>query len=119
MVTIELQQLRFHAFHGLYAGEEKTGSPYEVNVRVIYEEGSRSLDNLENTVNYVEVFNIVKQRMLQPAPLLETVAEHIIRDIKERFSFVREVEVSLFKLEPPVPQFQGRLGITMHKQFNG
>jgi len=119
MVTIELQQLRFHAYHGLYPGEEKTGSPYEVNVRVIYEEGARSLDNLENTVNYVEVFEIVKQRMLEPAPLLETVAERIIRDIKERFSFVRAIELSVFKLEPPVPQFQGKLGITMHKQFNG
>ena len=117
MVTIELQNVRFRAFHGMYAGEEKTGSSYEVNVRVLYEEGHEPFDNLKNTINYVEVFDIVKQRMAIPQPLLETVAEGIIRQIKHQYPFTREIMFSIFKLEPPIENFQGKVGVTMHKVY--
>ncbi len=118
MVTIELQNIRLQAFHGIYDGEQNTGNPYEVNVKVIYEEGSGEFDNLKNTINYVEVFEVVKKRMSIPTPLLEKVAESIIRKIKHQFPFTREVIVSIYKLEAPIENFQGKIGVTMHKQFN-
>lgn len=118
MVTIELQNIRLHAFHGLYAGEEKTGSPYEVSVKVVYNENGSQFDNLENTVNYVTVFEIIKERMSIPTPLLEKVATGIIDQIKHRFPFTVEILVSILKLEPPIENFQGKIGVTIHKEFN-
>lgn len=119
MVTIELQKLRLHAFHGLYEGEEKVGSAYEVDVRVMYEEGNNTFDSLENTVNYAEVFDIVKQRMKMRMPLLEKVANGIIHAIHQRYPFVKEIGVSIYKLEAPIENFQGRLGVTIRKEFHG
>ncbi len=118
MVTIELQNIRFHAFHGIYEGEKKTGSAYDVSVKVIYDEGSSGFDNLENTINYVEVFDILKQGMQTPTPLLEKVAQGIIEAVKQRWPFSVEIMVSVFKLEPPIENFQGKIGVTIHKQFN-
>lgn len=118
MVTIELHNLRLQAYHGVYDGEKKTGSPYEMNVKVIYEEGTEEFDNLKNTINYVEVFEIVKKWMSIPTPLLEKVAESIIRNIKQQFPFTREIIISIYKLEPPIENFQGKIGVTMHKQYN-
>ena len=118
MVVIELQHLQFLAFHGVYEGERKTGSPYEVNVRAVYIETDTRFDSLKNTINYVDVFNIVKTRMHIPTPLLEKVAEGIIEDIKNQYSYTSEVTVTIYKLEAPIENFQGKVGVTIHKQFD-
>jgi len=117
MVVIELQNVQFQAYHGLYEGEEKIGSPYEVNVKITYDEGDTTFDDLKNTINYVEIFDIVKQRMTVPTPLLEKVAQGILRKIKHHYPFVSEVMISIYKLQPPIPGFQGKVGISMTKKF--
>ncbi|WEK33991.1 MAG: dihydroneopterin aldolase [Candidatus Pseudobacter hemicellulosilyticus] len=117
MVTIELLQLRFHAYHGIYEGEDRTGSPYEVNIKVDYEEADTQFSDLKNTINYVEIFEIVKQRMIIPTPLLEKVAEGIVRRIKHQYPFTTGVTLSIYKLEPPIEGFQGKIGITLQKRF--
>jgi 7,8-dihydroneopterin aldolase/epimerase/oxygenase len=118
MVTVELQNIRLHAYHGVYEGEKKTGSPYDVSIKVIYEEVDSRFDNLENTINYVAVFGIIKERMKAPLPLLEKVAAGMIEEIKQRWPFAVEIMVSIYKLEPPIENFQGRVGVTINKQFN-
>ncbi|MFT3827762.1 MAG: dihydroneopterin aldolase [Chitinophagaceae bacterium] len=117
MVVIELQNVQFQAYHGLYEGEEKTGGPYEVNAKVTYEETDTSFDDLRSTINYVEIFNIVKQRMQVPTPLLEKVAAGIIRKIRHSYPFVTEVSISIYKLEPPITGFQGKIGVTLYQKF--
>jgi dihydroneopterin aldolase len=118
MVTIELQNIRLQAYHGLYEGEQKTGSPYEVNLKVMYDEGDVSFDNLKHTINYVDVFEIVKQRMKVATPLLEKLAEDIIRKLKHQYPFATEISISVYKLEPPIENIQGKIGVTMHKRFD-
>jgi dihydroneopterin aldolase len=119
MVVIELNQVRLHAFHGVYEGEKLTGSNYEVNVRVAYEEGDTTFDDLKNTINYVEILEIVKQRMRIPTGLLEKVADGIIRKIRHQYAFTREISITIYKLEAPVENFQGKIGVTLHKKFDG
>jgi dihydroneopterin aldolase len=118
MTTIHLHNVRLHAFHGIYEGEKKIGSPYEVSVKVMYDEGQTKFELLKNTINYVEVFGTVKQVMAVPLPLLEKVALAIIERIKQRWTFIVEAEVSIYKLEPPIESFQGKLGVTIVKHFN-
>jgi 7,8-dihydroneopterin aldolase/epimerase/oxygenase len=118
MTTIELQNIRLHAFHGIYDGEKKTGSPYDVSVKVVYDEGAGQFDNLEKTINYVVVFEIIKQKMQMPLPLLEQVAMAIIGEIKQRWPFAVDIVVSIYKLEPPIENFQGKMGVSIHKEFN-
>jgi 7,8-dihydroneopterin aldolase/epimerase/oxygenase len=118
MVTIELQNIRLHAYHGVYPGELKTGSPYDVSIKVVYDEGTTHFDKLENTINYVAIFGIIRERMKVPTPLLEKVALGMIEAIEQRWPFIVEVMVSVYKLEPPIENFQGRVGVTIHKQFN-
>lgn len=119
MVVIELQQVRLQAFHGVYAGEQKTGSLYEINVKVSYEEGDTTFDDLKNTINYVEILEIVKQRMRIPTGLLEKVADDIIRTIKQQYPFSTGISFSIYKLDAPVENFQGKIGVTLHKKFDG
>ena len=119
MVVIELNQVKLRAFHGIYEGEKLTGSDYEINVRVVYEEGDSTFDDLKNTINYVEILDIVKQRMRIPTGLLEKVADSIIRKIRHQYPFSTEISISIYKLDAPVENFQGKLGVTIHKKFDG
>ncbi|MEP7258541.1 MAG: dihydroneopterin aldolase [Flavitalea sp.] len=118
MICVELRDVTIHSFHGLYEGEEKIGSAYIVNLAVTYEEHPGDLDNLSDTVDYVDLYHIVKQRMQVPAALLEKLCDSIIRHIKHQYAFVKEIKLSVFKLQPPIENFEGKLGVSMHKKFN-
>jgi dihydroneopterin aldolase len=117
MITVHLSNLSFHAFHGVVEGESTLGSNYEVDVTVNYDEGEVPLNELNNLVNYADVYEIVKKRMAIPTPLLEEVAEAMIRKIRHQYKQVTEIAVSIYKLQPPIPNFQGKVGITLHKVF--
>jgi dihydroneopterin aldolase len=119
MVVIELNQVKLHAYHGVYEGEKLTGSSYEINVRVAYEECDSTFDDLKNTINYVAVLDIVKQRMRVPTGLLEKVADGIIREIRQQYPFTKEISLSIYKLDAPVENFQGKIGVTLYKKFDG
>ena len=119
MVVIELNQVKLHALHGVYEGEKYTGSNYEINIRVAYEEGDTTFDDLKNTINYVQILEIVKQRMRISTGLLEKVADGIIREIKRQYPFTTEISLTIYKLDAPVENFQGKIGVTLHKKFDG
>ena len=118
MISIELNDVRIHGNHGLYKGELITGNSYELNLSVYYDEGTRTFENLENTINYVRLYEIVRQRMEIPTHLLEKLCEDIIREIKTQYPFIKEARISLYKLQAPIENFEGRVGVTLYKVFD-
>lgn len=116
MIEVHLKQLKFHAFHGLYPGEELTGGPFEVNLTVSYEPASPVL-TIEQTVNYVVIYEIVKQHMQVPTGLIETVAQNICNAIKKQFPFIKGIVIDIDKCSPPIVQFEGRTGITLKQTY--
>jgi|SRR6476661_295175 7,8-dihydroneopterin aldolase/epimerase/oxygenase len=111
MLTIELSKLRFHAYHGLYHEEKKLGGDFEVNVTVIHEPAKIPVVHINETIDYMIVYNLVKEIMQHPQPLLETVATVIASEILKRFSHAQEVIVSVTKLNPPIISFEGMVGV--------
>ena len=118
MLTVHLNDLRFFAHHGVFDGEAVAGAGFEVQLQVSYDEKEISFDDLRNVLNYVELYDIVKKRMATPAPLIEEIAESIIREIRHEYSFVKEISLSIFKLQPPIGYFQGKVGVTLQKKFD-
>jgi dihydroneopterin aldolase len=117
MVTVQLHKLIFSGRHGVFKEELATGNTFEVNLDVLYDEKDRPFEGLDSIVNYVNLFDIVKLRMHQPSPLLEKIAEEIINKIQEQYPFIREVILSIYKLQAPIGNFQGKAGMTLHKKF--
>ncbi|MEO5683113.1 MAG: dihydroneopterin aldolase [Chitinophagaceae bacterium] len=118
MLTVHLSDLRFFAHHGVFDGEPETGAEFEVHLHVKYEEKKIKFDNLKNVLNYEELYLIVKKRMAMPTPLVEEVAESIIRKIRHEYSFIREVSITIYKLQAPIEHFQGKVGVTLQKKFD-
>ena len=119
MLSVHLSELKFYAYHGFYEEERKLGNNYEVDITVKYDENTYRLDDLTNLVNYETIYEIVKKRMAIPTPLLEELAESLISKIRHQYKQVSEISVAIFKLQPPIENFQGKAGITLHKTFEG
>lgn len=118
MITIELKDVQIQASHGLYKGEAKTGNTYQLDLRVLYDEGTRTFDKLENTINYVKLYEIVRQRMQTATPLLERLCDDIIKEIKLQYPYIKEARISLYKLQAPLENFEGKVGVTLQKIFD-
>lgn len=101
--TILLTGMRFYAYHGCFEEEQKIGTHFVVDVALTYNaEAAVTNDDVEQSVNYQLVYKTIRKVMDTPQHLIETVADHIIREIKRDFPQVLKVTVKLCKLNPPL-----------------
>lgn len=110
-MEICLDRLSFHARHGVLPQERETGGHFLVSLRLQIDEADAAdalaADRLEGTVNYAEVYDLVRREMEQPSALLERVAARLAAALVRRFSKLREVEVEVTKRTPPIAGFDG------------
>ncbi len=116
MITIHLKNCSFYAYHGMYAEESVTGGTFMVDASVDFEPLKR-ISKLEETINYIEVYGIIKKHMQQPYPLLETLAMDIADAIYEADKKVKKINITIYKMNPPLVNFIGNLGISFSKEF--
>ncbi len=65
---IYLDDLRFHAFHGVMPQERLTGNDYTIDIKIGYDVSLAMVsDNVDDTLNYAEVYKIVDQEMGVPS----------------------------------------------------
>ncbi|MEK7224812.1 MAG: dihydroneopterin aldolase [Bacteroidota bacterium] len=108
LITIELKELHFYAYHGLYAEEKKTGNEFEVNLTVSYQPPSGTITDISDTVNYAALYALLKKEMTKPRHLLETFVMEAAELIHLSFPLIKNIEISITKLHVPVPRFTGR-----------
>ncbi|ATL47873.1 dihydroneopterin aldolase [Chitinophaga caeni] len=101
MLTIALESIEFFAYHGYYEEERILGNNFILDIAVKINPAG-AVEHLSETVNYMHLYNIAKQVMEIPQPLLEEVVADISNRIKERHPEVLYSSVSLRKLAPPM-----------------
>ena len=100
---IFLNSVHFYAFHGVMPQEQKVGGEFLVDLRVGYPiEKAMETDEVSDTLNYAELYALVKQEMETPSRLLEHVAGRIARAIQERFPLVSSIDLKITKKNPPM-----------------
>ena len=109
---IHLHDVLFHSLHGLHEEEKLIGGEFLVNVSAGFNPAAATIRLLNDTVDYVAVYNLVKDRMNQPSPLVETIAMEIAYKILAQFSIVQNVQISIKKLHPPIAAFEGSVGVS-------
>ena len=116
---IELEEMRFWAFHGCLESERRNGNLFLVDFRGELDmKKAAGSDNLEDTVNYGLVYDLVKEEMRVPSDLLENVAGRIVRRIAERFPEFVRFSVRVSKRRPPVegPVQWSRVTLTFNNE---
>ena len=95
---IHLRRLRFHAFHGVLAQERQVGADFLLDVKVGYPLAqAMQSDEVADTLNYADVYDLVAREMQQPSRLLEHVAGRIAAAIGQA-----SIDLELTKLNPPM-----------------
>ena len=103
MGIIKVENIRVYAYHGCLPEETQIGSDYRVDIEVEADLSQSSLsDDLNDTVDYVLLNQIVKEEMASASKLLETVAKRILDRIFNEASLVLKASVSVSKLNPPI-----------------
>lgn len=112
---IYLNEVRFHAFHGVMPQERTVGSDFLVSVRIGYDYAkAMQTDKVDDTLNYAEVYQLVKQEMERPSSLLEHVAGRIADTLVRHFPMVKSIDLSLTKLNPPMGADCKGAGVELH-----
>jgi len=103
MECIELKKMLFHAYHGVMKQELIVGNTFQVDLKLFLDLSQAvQTDNLEDTVNYADIFNLVKEEMATPSHLLEHIAGRIVQKIKQKYPAISKITIRLAKLNPPV-----------------
>jgi dihydroneopterin aldolase len=98
-----LEGLEFHAYHGVYPHERSSGNKFELDVIVETEFADTAFqDHLSGTVNYEDVYAIVKEEMAKPSKLLERVGHSIGEKILAAFPSAFAVQIDISKFNPPI-----------------
>ena len=114
---IELKGLRFFAYHGLYEEETKVGNEFEVDVSIAYNAPETVVSSIGQTINYAEVFGILKDEFNQTKHLLETCAMQIADRLQKQFPQIEKLTISIKKLNPPITNFVGSVVVTFTTVF--
>ena len=100
---IELEGMEFKAYHGCLEQEKVRGNVFTVDFRGELDlSAAAESDNLDDTLNYGEIYEIVADEMSIPSELLENVAGRIVKEIERRFPQLIAFSVRVSKKRPPV-----------------
>ena len=116
MFTICLNKLKFFAYHGVHAEEALIGTDFEVSVSIVLN-APEIVQELNDTINYVTVYEIIKRHFAQPEKLLETLAQNITQEIQKIDNRITSINITIDKINAPISNFIGTVGVTYLKSY--
>jgi len=116
MLTIQLHQLQFFAYHGLYEVEKINGNNFLMDIDICIGETGK-IENINQTIDYVKVYDLISNRMKVPTPLLETLAQELAAGIYVLDNRIISITISIKKLTPPINNFLGTVGVLIKQTY--
>ena len=100
---IYLDDMRFYAYQGVMEQERRVGGEYSVSLTVEADLADAvRTDDVDDTINYAELYTLVKHEMTVPSKLLEHVAGRIGQRVIAEHERITAVTVRVTKLNPPI-----------------
>ncbi len=114
LYTIRLEQMVFRAFHGCYELERKVGNRFTVDLEITTPLGKvAESDDVTKAVNYLTVYELVREEMKITSHTIEAVAQRIIRRIKDEYPEIETLRCELAKEAPPLGGKVARVSVVM------
>ncbi|HPS64338.1 MAG TPA: dihydroneopterin aldolase [Ignavibacteria bacterium] len=104
MTVIKINNAKFYAYHGDLEYERQYGNQFEVDIEMNCDLTLLdNLDKLTKTVDYLAVYNTVRDIFNKNKfYLIETVNKKICDVLLERFPLIQEIKVSVRKPNAPL-----------------
>ena len=95
--SIKLNNLTFFAFHGVHEHEIREGQNFNLDLIISYYL-SDSVDNISNTIDYIDLYQIIKNTVTQKRfNLLESLGNELISDIKNKYKSIYYIKINIRK----------------------
>ncbi|MGL4993371.1 MAG: dihydroneopterin aldolase [Bacteroidales bacterium] len=99
---IELDEMEFFAYHGVFEQEALVGNRFRVWLKLYVNiDKAIETDDIDTTVSYADIYEVVKQQLAIRANLLEHLAGRVVNQLYKEFGTIQEIEIKLAKLNPP------------------
>ena len=114
--VITVNNIKLYSYHGCLEEEALIGGNYIVDVEIFTDYSlAAQNDDLSATVDYCDVYQIVKREMKIRSKLIEHAAERIANSLKKEISGINNVNVRLTKIAPPVNGDVGSVSVVISK----
>ncbi|WBV58721.1 dihydroneopterin aldolase [Chryseobacterium sp. Chry.R1] len=119
MSKIFLEDVKIYAYHGVLPEENIIGTYYILNLEIHTDlwKAAES-DDLNDTISYADINDIILEEMKVKSKLLEHVAGRIISKINENFPEVSYIKLKITKTAPPMQGEMKGASIELEKSFN-
>ena len=118
MDSIKINGIKTYAYHGALVAERQLGQFFLTDV-VMYldlKEASEN-DDLEKTVHYGEVYQLVEDVIKgRPVNLIEHLAEKVSRSLFDRYDKIVGTEITITKMNPPIDGNYEDVSITLNRK---
>ena len=112
MGLIIVEGIRVFAYHGHLPEEAVLGGHFIVNIWVTADASEvEKTDDLNDTVDYVRIIEIVKEQMAIRANMIEVPAKRIVNAILLLHK-VHKVKVEVEKTQPPIDATFDKISVT-------
>ena len=103
MSIISIEGMEFFAYHGCFKEEQVIGTKFRIDLFLeVDTTAAEKSDQLQDTVNYQSVFQLVKKEMETTSKILEHVGRRILDNIESEFPTVDHARIKIRKLNPPL-----------------
>ncbi len=114
MGLIQLEDMEFFSFHGCFKEERIIGNRFLVTVSFETDTTiAEETDDLSKTVNYQNIYKLVKKEMEITSKLLENVSSRILKRIIEQFPDITNIYVKISKIHPSLGGKMDKVSITL------
>lgn len=114
MAIISLENMEFFAYHGCYREEQLTGTRFLVDLWIETDTTTAEYsDVLADTINYQDIYLLVKEEMEKRSKLLEHVGRRILNRIRSNYPQIRSARVKVAKINPPLGGKIGSVSLTL------
>lgn len=115
-VIIELENMKFYAYHGHFEVEQTVGNHFMVNLWIETDTAEAIYtDRLKDALDYQHLYAIVKEEMEIPSHLLEHVANRILSRIESEFKTVARTRIKISKINPPMGGEMQQVSVTLER----
>jgi dihydroneopterin aldolase len=103
MGLISIEGMEFFSYHGHFEEETVIGTRFMIDLYIETDtSAAEKSDKLHDTINYQEVYLVIKQEMKTPSHLIEHVARRIVDAVKQNFDGIESLKLKLRKMNPPL-----------------
>ena len=108
--------MEFRAYHGCYDLERKVGNRFVVDLELVTELGRvAEADDVELAVNYLKVYETVREVMAVEQRTIERGSQNIIDTLCERFPAIVGVRCRVAKMAPPLGGKVRSVSVTLER----